>query len=64
MIDRAGRKHLARFHFPRGTSFPGTIYLDEHEHSKADTFIRWFCIRELSSIAVRSLYSSAQVKTI
>jgi hypothetical protein len=38
MIDRAGRNDLARFHFPRGTSFPGTIDVDEHD--KADTFIR------------------------
>jgi len=61
MIDRAGRKHLARFHFPRATSFPGTIYLDEHEHGKADTFICWLCKGTLIDI---SLYSSAQVKTI
>jgi hypothetical protein len=57
MIDRVGRKDLARFHFPGGTSFPGTIYVDEHEYGNADTFIRWLCIRELSSILASSLYS-------
>jgi hypothetical protein len=46
MIDRAGRKDLARFHFPRDTSFPGTIFADEH--GKSGMFIQ-LSIREHSS---------------